>query len=124
MCCLCQARTAIIPSPEPYTGQPNRTAGPRNVDPRELTTIRAAQGCQLTVRSCPPLAFSGTSACPNGRFYCQNAGHAPKVLFSSRVNDGICDCCDGSDEYDDKGKCPNTFQTAGYLKDLSSSLKV
>ncbi|XP_062079617.1 glucosidase 2 subunit beta-like [Humulus lupulus] len=68
--------------------------------------------------------LNGTSACPNGRFYCQNAGHAPKVLFSSRVNDGICDCCDGSDEYDDKGKCPNTFQTVGYLKDLSSSLEV
>ncbi|XP_062076357.1 glucosidase 2 subunit beta [Humulus lupulus] len=55
----------------------------------------------------------GTSACPNGRFYCRNAGHAPKVLFSSRVNDGICDCCDGSDEYDDKGKCPNTCWEAG-----------
>ncbi|KAF4359574.1 hypothetical protein F8388_003577 [Cannabis sativa] len=55
----------------------------------------------------------GTSACPNGRFYCRNAGHAPKVLFSSRVNDGICDCCDGSDEYDGKVKCPNTCWEAG-----------
>lgn len=32
----------------------------------------------------------GTSACPRGKFYCQNAGHAPVYLFSSRVNDGIC----------------------------------
>lgn len=32
----------------------------------------------------------GTSACPNGKFYCRNAGHSPLVLFSSRVNDGIC----------------------------------
>lgn len=55
----------------------------------------------------------GTSACPNGRFYCKNAGHAPIVLYSSRVNDGICDCCDGSDEYDGKTKCPNTCWEAG-----------
>lgn len=55
----------------------------------------------------------GTSACPNGRFYCQNAGHIPVVLFSSKVNDGICDCCDGSDEYDGKVKCQNTCWEAG-----------
>ncbi|XP_048327513.1 glucosidase 2 subunit beta isoform X3 [Ziziphus jujuba] len=55
----------------------------------------------------------GTSACPNGKFYCQNAGHVPLSLFSSRVNDGICDCCDGSDEYDGKVKCPNTCWEAG-----------
>ncbi|XP_023533400.1 glucosidase 2 subunit beta isoform X3 [Cucurbita pepo subsp. pepo] len=55
----------------------------------------------------------GTSACPNGKFYCPNAGHVPLLLFSSRVNDGICDCCDGSDEYDNKVKCPNTCWEAG-----------
>ncbi|KAL9231398.1 hypothetical protein vseg_006631 [Gypsophila vaccaria] len=55
----------------------------------------------------------GTSACPNGKFYCRNAGHMPLVLFSSRVNDGICDCCDGSDEYDGKVTCPNTCWEAG-----------
>lgn len=55
----------------------------------------------------------GTSACPNGRFYCQNAGHIPVVLFSSRVNDGICDCCDGSDEHDGNVKCHNTCWEAG-----------
>ncbi|KAI3461917.1 hypothetical protein Pfo_018580 [Paulownia fortunei] len=55
----------------------------------------------------------GTSACPNGKFYCKNAGHAPLFLYSSRVNDGICDCCDGSDEYDGKTKCPNTCWEAG-----------
>ncbi|KAL0460530.1 UNVERIFIED_CONTAM: Glucosidase 2 subunit beta [Sesamum latifolium] len=32
----------------------------------------------------------GTSACPNGKFYCKNAGHIPVLLYSSRVNDGIC----------------------------------
>ncbi|KAI6670753.1 hypothetical protein NL676_005638 [Syzygium grande] len=55
----------------------------------------------------------GTSACPNGKFYCRNAGHVPVIIFSSRVNDGICDCCDGSDEYDDKVKCLNTCREAG-----------
>ncbi len=41
----------------------------------------------------------GTAACPNGSFYCSNRGFKPSLLVSSRVNDGICDCCDGSDEW-------------------------
>lgn len=41
----------------------------------------------------------GTSACPNGHFYCSNKGFKPSLLPASRVNDGICDCCDGSDEW-------------------------
>ncbi|CAN8284668.1 unnamed protein product [Cochlearia groenlandica] len=50
----------------------------------------------------------GTSACPNGRFYCKNRGSSPKFVYSSRVNDRICDCCDGSDEYESNILCPNT----------------
>ncbi|KAF6158443.1 hypothetical protein GIB67_022040 [Kingdonia uniflora] len=50
----------------------------------------------------------GTSACPEGKFYCRNEGSVPKLLFSSRVNDYICDCCDGSDEYDSNISCQNT----------------
>ena len=39
----------------------------------------------------------------SGVFYCSqvsNKGH-PTMVPSSKVNDGICDCCDGSEEYDD-----------------------
>jgi len=34
------------------------------------------------------------------RFYCNfQQSENPRWLTSSRVNDGICDCCDGSDEW-------------------------
>lgn len=49
----------------------------------------------------------GTSACANGRFYCINAGFKPLILPSTRVNDGISDCCDCSDEYFSNAKCIN-----------------
>lgn len=50
----------------------------------------------------------GTSACTNGRFYCENKGHVPSFISARYVNDGKCDyemCCDGSDEA--PGLCPN-----------------
>ncbi|OEL24401.1 hypothetical protein BAE44_0014581 [Dichanthelium oligosanthes] len=50
----------------------------------------------------------GTSACPEGKFYCRNIGDTPRLLFSSFVNDKICDCCDGSDEYESGIHCRNT----------------
>jgi len=51
----------------------------------------------------------GTSACSNGRFYCRNLGYRGEYVFSSWVNDGICDCCDGSDEWNNKNvQCKNT----------------
>ncbi|XP_065363262.1 uncharacterized protein LOC135956639 [Calliphora vicina] len=53
-----------------------------------------------------------TNACSKGRYYCKyqkrHITGRGRDLFvhSSRVNDGICDCCDGSDEW--KGtKCRN-----------------
>jgi len=55
----------------------------------------------------------GTSACPDGKFYCQNLGHKAIYLQSSRVNDGICDCCDGSDEYDSPVACFNQCEQQG-----------
>ncbi|CUA73826.1 protein kinase C substrate 80K-H [Rhizoctonia solani] len=55
----------------------------------------------------------GTSACPNGTFYCTNEGHIGAAVKSSRVNDGICEpeCCDGSDE--PSGVCPNKCKEIG-----------
>ncbi|KAK9809905.1 hypothetical protein WJX72_001391 [[Myrmecia] bisecta] len=64
----------------------------------------------------------GTSACPNGKFYCRNRGHTPLVLNASFVDDSFCDCCDGTDEK--PGMCPNTCREKGAaarqaLKDLA-----
>ena len=50
-------------------------------------------------------SFWGTSACSNGKFWCENPGFKGKYIFSSRVGDQICDCCDGSDEL--PGTCQN-----------------
>merc|ERR1719427_2102253 len=49
----------------------------------------------------------GTSACNFSRFFCENLGSLPKYVRSSVVNDGRCDCCDGSDEWDGRVECPN-----------------
>ncbi|CAF1068581.1 unnamed protein product [Adineta steineri] len=50
----------------------------------------------------------GTSACPNGRFFCENKGYVGSLIPSHFVGDGVCDCCDGSDEYETKTVCNNT----------------
>uniref|UniRef100_A0A674JRT9 PRKCSH beta subunit of glucosidase II n=1 Tax=Terrapene triunguis TaxID=2587831 RepID=A0A674JRT9_9SAUR len=55
----------------------------------------------------------GTSACPNGRFHCTNAGYRPQYIPSSRVNDGVCDCCDATDEYNSGFVCENTCKEMG-----------
>lgn len=46
-------------------------------------------------------------------FHCVNAGHHSEDIFSSRVNDKICDCCDGSDEWGTDAGCTNTCQEMG-----------
>ena len=52
-----------------------------------------------------------TGACPNTLFKCACAPHRPVEIFASRVNDGVCDCCDGTDEFKTPGACPNTCVT-------------
>lgn len=58
---------------------------------------------------------SGSSACsywtPGKRlFTCVGleTGSTTKKIFSSRVEDGVCDCCDGSDEISGQVACTNT----------------
>eukprot|EP00882_Tetradesmus_deserticola_P033670 GHRQ01038480.1.p3 GENE.GHRQ01038480.1~~GHRQ01038480.1.p3 ORF type:complete len:101 (-),score=8.17 GHRQ01038480.1:521-823(-) len=36
------------------------------------------------------MLHAGTSACPNGVFYCRNKGHEQKLLSTSFVDDGVC----------------------------------
>ena len=47
----------------------------------------------------------GTSACANGKFYCESPRDSPRAISSMFVDDGVCDCCDGSDEA--PGSCAN-----------------
>ncbi|CAF2752166.1 unnamed protein product [Rotaria sp. Silwood2] len=59
----------------------------------------------------------GTSACPNGRFFCENKGYIGTLIPSHLVGDGVCDCCDGSDEYETTIVCNNTcFELAQKTK--------
>ena len=44
----------------------------------------------------------GTGACANNVFYCKDAALKDVRLRPSQVNDGFCDCCDGSDEWDNE----------------------
>ena len=48
-----------------------------------------------------------------GFFHCTNAGHSPLTLPSSRVNDGVCDCCDASDEYASQANCVDVCREMG-----------
>jgi len=49
----------------------------------------------------------GTSACSFGTFLCEKSQHPTDAHFvpAMFVNDGVCDCCDGSDEYNTPWKC-------------------
>ncbi|XP_017846030.1 glucosidase 2 subunit beta isoform X2 [Drosophila busckii] len=55
-----------------------------------------------------------TNACAKGRFYCKfqkrhlTGRGLDTYVATSRINDQVCDCCDGSDEWTTHAKCPNT----------------
>ena len=62
-------------------------------------------------------ATAGSAAQP-GYFFCPNAGARPMNIYHSRVGDGICDCCDGSDEAtgpaaSTPSACANTCASVG-----------
>lgn len=57
----------------------------------------------------------GTGACKNAVFYCKNHKFRATSIPASRVNDGVCDCCDGSDEwlFPETGRCKDTCKELG-----------
>jgi len=67
----------------------------------------------LVVHICSPSSLCCAAACSNGQFYCTNEGFRGQYIPSSRVVDGVCDCCDGSDEELAKKQCINTCDEAG-----------
>ena len=50
---------------------------------------------------CPETGIDETStnACHKGIFHCQTKYSIPRFVTSAKINDGICDCCDCSDEF-------------------------
>nr|GEU77961.1 ribonuclease H-like domain-containing protein [Tanacetum cinerariifolium] len=78
------------------SGVPGRAPG---MSTRPLSHCSGVSRRSLGISTCPLSHFLGvlgralgSSACPSGEFYCRNAGRSPLTIFSSRVNDGICDC--------------------------------
>lgn len=58
------------------------------------------------------LVSCDAAACANGHFFCPNPGFRGKTVSTMIVNDGVCDCCDGSDEWQ-SGKCGNRCEEEG-----------
>eukprot|EP00922_Rhytidocystis_sp_ex-Travisia-forbesii_P027384 GHVS01040122.1.p1 GENE.GHVS01040122.1~~GHVS01040122.1.p1 ORF type:complete len:604 (+),score=119.21 GHVS01040122.1:103-1914(+) len=56
-------------------------------------------------------------------FYCPNLGYLSKVVHHTMTNDGICDCCDGSDEWEVSAICPDVCdeQAKGWKADRARS---
>lgn len=62
-----------------------------------------------------------TNACVNGRFMClKHVKNFPQSIPSGWVNDGFCDCCDGSDEW--KMKKVDTSQSLQLQKKIGQYL--
>eukprot|EP00913_Durusdinium_trenchii_P002631 g2437.t1 len=58
-----------------------------------------------------------TAACASDRwFYCYNKGGTARYIYASRVGDGICDCCDGSDEWQRPGVCRDVCAEQGQAR--------
>lgn len=56
-------------------------------------------------------------------FYCANKGHRAKFIPHSFVNDGVCDCCDGSDEQgNNEMACRHTCREQG-MKEMEQVKK-
>ena len=96
---------------------------------RRLAALRAGRRGQLPLADNTAIPYSqldddycdcadgsdepGTSACPNGRFYCANRGFRPKTLYASHVNDGVSATAATSDEHASGAGCANTCEAEG-----------
>jgi protein kinase C substrate 80K-H len=56
-------------------------------------------------------------------FTCPNHGHIPLIIPSSRVGDGICDCCDGSDERHEHDDAPKTMDCPNKCVELGLNIR-
>ena len=64
--------------------------GPRVWQGAAAAATRTAPADCLPPCLAAAAAAAGTSACPNGHFYCQNKMFIPLLLNSSMVDDGVC----------------------------------
>ena len=94
------------------------TFTPRSALSKQHITVDNDNFCDLSeldnlIQTPLKVEESGTSACSfwtvcRKRFICSSDTNR-KIIFSSRVADGVCDCCDGSDEIvGGLILCPNT----------------
>merc|ERR1740139_1107089 len=70
-----------------------------------LALISVQVTAQTPIRGVRTSQWSSYAAV-DSRFFCANKGYKSKDVFASMVNDGVCDCCDGSDEWQ-TGVCEN-----------------
>ena len=72
----------------------------------------------------PPPSGTGSAACSHlaaASFLCPNEAFRSERIFASRVGDGVCDCCDGSDE--PKGRCGQAqHDTATVVRSAAAAL--
>ena len=96
-----------------------------NTDKESATALEESPQCVFNDNYCDcghdELVSSACSYHSNGRlFQCDDNQYFNQSLFLSRVGDGVCDCCDGSDETHSNNLifCPNVCAEIGLLLQL------
>lgn len=93
-----------------------------NSDEKSATALEASSPCVVNDDHCDcghdELLSSACSYRSSGRlFQCEDNRYFNQSLFLSRVGDGVCDCCDGSDEthFNIIVVCPNVCTEIGNI---------
>ena len=96
-----------------------------NTDKKSATALEESSHCVFNDNYCDcghdELLSSAYSYHSSGRlFQCDDNQYFNQSLFLSRVGDGVCDCCDGSDETLSNNliSCPNICAEIGLLLQL------